>query len=48
LGAPLVLAGSTACRRMGWAVYALTGLLIFGAGHETLLETTVRGDKTDR
>jgi hypothetical protein len=32
---------------MRWGVYVMTGLLIFNVGHETLLETTMRGDKTD-
>jgi hypothetical protein len=36
---------------MHWGVYVITGLLIFGVGHEALLETTVRqkiSDKTDQ
>jgi hypothetical protein len=33
---------------MRWGVYVVTGLLIFGVGHEALLETTVRLGKTDK
>jgi hypothetical protein len=36
---------------MGWGVYVVTGLMIFGVGHEALLETIVRqkiSDKTDQ
>jgi hypothetical protein len=36
---------------MRWGVYVATGLLIFGVGHEALLETTIRqkiSDKTDQ